>query len=103
VGAQPLGPDARPMKLLDRDPGLLMVLAFGLVYGFILVEIGMWASGSLTAVFVVLGAEVLVALAPVRATGRFLASEGAAEEEPERAPHAAPAPSPALRAPGHAL
>jgi hypothetical protein len=103
VGAAPLGPDARRMKLLDRNPGLFMLLAFGLVYGFILIEIGMWASGSLTFVFVVLGAEVLVAIALVKAMGRFLASEGAAEEEPERAPQAAAAPSPALRAPRPAL
>lgn len=85
------------MKLLDRNPGLFMVLAFGLVYGFILIEIGMWASGSLAIVFAVLGFEVLIAIALVKAMNGFLAREGAAEEEAEREPRPVRTSVPAAR------
>lgn len=94
----PGGPsDAASMKLIDRSPGLFMVACFALVYGFIGIEVVMWLVGSPTLVLVVLGLEVLVAVALVRAVFSFVASEGAPAEHAPR-PQAVATPAP--RAPG---
>ncbi len=55
--------DACPMKLADRSPGLVIVLAGVVVYGTILIEIGMWMVASWLAMFTTLALAIVLALA----------------------------------------
>jgi uncharacterized membrane protein YqjE len=80
------------MNLADRSPGLTLVLAAVIVYGTILVEIGMWMVASWTAMFATLALVVVLAVVVCRWLFTLLD-----EEEPFVAPVAAPAPAEAAR------
>ncbi len=51
------------MKLADRSPGLVLALAGVVVYGTILIEIGMWVAASWLAMFATLALAIVLALA----------------------------------------
>ena len=50
------------MKLADRSPGLVIVLAAVVVYGTILVEIGMWMVATWFAMFATLALAIVLAI-----------------------------------------
>ncbi len=76
------------MKLADRSPGLTIALAFVVVYGQILVEIGMWTEPTWLTMFATLGLAITLAVLVCRFLFDLLS-----EEEPvvETAPAAATA------------
>ena len=55
--------DDRHMKLPDRSPGLTIAAAFVVVYGQILVEIGMWTSPTWFTMFGTLALAIVLAIA----------------------------------------
>jgi uncharacterized protein (DUF983 family) len=89
------------MKLADRSPGLVIVLAGVVVYGTILIEIGMWMVASWIAMASTLVLAIVLALAIARWFDG-LVSDGAtatAEAKPAPAPAVQPVDPPKARAP----
>lgn len=54
------------MKLADRSPGLVLTLAAVVVYGTILVEIGMWMVASWVAMSATLALAIVLAIVTCR-------------------------------------
>ena len=83
------------MKLADRSPGLVLTLAAVVVYGTVLVEIGMWMVASWLAMFATLALVIVLAIV----VGRWLFSVLADEDV---APAAVPAVKRTVAAPRRA-
>ncbi len=84
--------DDRHMNLADRSPGLTLALAAVVVYGTILVEIGMWMLASWVAMFATLALGIVLAVLVCRWLFTLLD-----EEEPVLAPVAATAAAPTAK------